>query len=179
MSTNLTATLPGLAFSSVAATGFTAAPTMPIAALAWSAEQPADEPPPPAPAVRTRPVTRSTPAVVAATLFGAVTVVATLGAIMFGGNGSPEPNPAVVDRTESAPYVPVIAAPTPSLSQAVVPEQLTIPVPVAAKTRPIAVPLDGAPQAGTTGGDAAQRPENYDRRHFTWGHRNWGHHDQH
>jgi hypothetical protein len=190
MSTNITATLPNVAFSSDAVTGpLPAAPTMPIGALAWSAEEPVDQPRTPAPVISTRKPrpTRTTRAAFAAMLFGAVTVGAALGAVALGGNDSPSTPPAVVDRTESAPSIPPVPAPTPTVSQAVVPAgaaEVTIPAVALPKivvpTHQVALPPYSAPDTSTivgypeyNGGDPAKPTEHHD-----WDHHDRDHHDR-
>jgi hypothetical protein len=196
MSTNITATLPNLAFTSEVATGLLpAAPTMPIGVLAWSAEEPVDQPRTPAPVISTRKPrsTGTTRAAFAAMLFGAVTVGAALGAVALGGNDSPSTPPAVVDRTESAPSIPPVPAPTPTVSQAVVPAgatQVTIPAvdppKIVAPTHQVALPPDSAPDTsivvggypGYNGGDPAKPTEHHDRDHHDQDHHDQDHHDQ-
>ena len=117
---NLTAT-PGLTFTADAPTGIASvAPTMPIAALAWSAEEEPVELVPAAvvPAMAPPPARRRgvKAAALAAVLFGVVTAGALAGAIMFGGNDSPAAGAHIVDRTASAPYVQPAAAPTSALT---------------------------------------------------------------
>ncbi|MDR3659907.1 MAG: hypothetical protein P4L86_05765 [Mycobacterium sp.] len=162
MSTNITATMPALAFASGETAGrLPAAPTLPAGALAWSAEEPVDELNVPAPVVatpkRTR-TARTTPGLVAAMLFGAVTVAAALGAIMLAGHGSPSTAPAIVDRTESAPHLPSVPAPVPAISpasvEAAVPAAAEISIPAVTPSEvvvptPQVVQPTGAPAAPT------------------------------
>lgn len=111
---NNAATMADIEFSAGTASGtFHSAPTMSMAALAWSAEEePVDEPRTVVHAVVT-PKRRPVAGLIAAMLFGAVTVVATFGAIAFGDTDSSAPTAAVVDQTASAPYLapPISAGP--------------------------------------------------------------------
>lgn len=141
---------PGLTFAAEASTGIaSAAPTMPIAALAWSAEAEPDDavvvPAAAVPRMRPQPTRRSgaKPAALAAVLFGVVTAGALGGAIMFGGNDSPVASRHVEDRTAAAPYVPV--APVRTVAAASVPaETADAPAPALTAPKTVAIPVPAA-----------------------------------
>jgi hypothetical protein len=203
-----TTTLPNLAFSSDAATGFLpAASTMPIGALAWSAEEPSDHlnvGTPVNPARTPRSIrARSTRARagLAAGLLVAIGVGAALGVAVLDRSGSaPTPSTAVVvDRTDSAPAVPsaaaTVPAPTPSITEAVVPAgaarvttQAVAPPKVVVSTPQPAAPPGSAPDTsiivgggypGYNGDDPAKPTEHHDWDHQDQDHHHQDHHDDH
>jgi len=144
----MTDTFPNLEYSSDPASGsLHGAPTMPFSALAWSAAEP-EEPavqPEPAPApVASAAKPRISRVMIVGVLFGGVTVAAAVGAIMLGGNDSPSTPLAVVDHTQSAPYV--VPVPMPTANHVAVPAAAPVVVPtvapptVAAPAQPVAAP---------------------------------------
>jgi hypothetical protein len=192
-----TTTLPNLAFSSDAATGpLPAASTIPIGALAWSAEEPSDDPGMGAPVIPARkPRSTRTRAALAAALLGAISVGAALGVAVLD-RTDPAPTPptaAVVGGTDSAPSVPsaaaTVPASTPSITEAVVPAgaaqvttEAVAPPKVVVSTPQVALPPDSAPDTsiivggdypGYNGGDPAKPTEHHD-----WDHHVRDHHDR-
>lgn len=179
MSTTLTATFPDLAFTpDTAGASIHGTPTMPMSALAWSQADAADvaeADAPPAAAAPTTERSRISRVAIVGMLFGGVTVVAALGAIVLGGNDSPSTPLAVVDNTKSAPYVAPapaelptvshVAAPVPVVS--VVAAPVTVPPKVVAPAQPVATPTAAESPKPTPG-----------RPHWNWPHRSWQHHDQ-
>ncbi len=184
MSTTLTATFPDLAFTpDTAGASIYGTPTMPMSALAWSLADAADvaEADAPAPVVAhpaaTAPNTterpRISPVAIVGMLFGGVTVVAALGAIVLGGNDSPVTPPVAVDHTKSAPYVAPAPATLPTVSHVAAPAvgvvaaPVTLPPRLVAPAQPVATPT------------AAESPEpTAGRSHWNWPRRIWQHHDQ-
>jgi hypothetical protein len=192
----MTTTLPNLAFLSDAATGrFSAAPTMPIGALAWSSEERSDYLDVGVPDMLARRTPRSTRnrttrtrAAVAAALFGVITAGAVLGVALVDGTGSaPSPTTAVVvDRIDSAPTQPSVAAPAPApnVTEDVVPTGAahltthavaTPPVVAVASPRP-AAPPDSTPDTSIIVG--GQYPVYNGGSPITpTGHHDWDHHN--
>ncbi|MHA7665779.1 hypothetical protein [Mycolicibacterium sp. HS_4_1] len=182
MSTTLTATFPDLAFTpDTAGASIHGAPTMPMSALAWSLADgaEADVHVPvvvhPAAAAPTTAKPRISRVAIVGMLFAGVTVAAALGAIVLGGNDSPSTPLAVVDHTQSAPYVPPAPAPLPTASH------VAAPVPVVnVVTVPVGVPpkaVAPAQPAATPAGSASPKPAQ-GRPHWNWPRRIWQHHDQ-
>jgi hypothetical protein len=194
-----TTTLRNLDFYLDAATGpLPAASTIPISALAWSAEGPSSDLGMVAPLIPTsKPRAARPKAALAAALFGAVSVVAALGAVLLDGTDSTAPPPTVVDRTASAPSVPsapaMLPAPTPNITEAVVPAgaaQVTtqaIAPPKVVVSAPVVAAPPRAPDAPIIvggdyyppyhGSDPAKPPEHHDWDHKDWDHQN--NHDNH
>lgn len=183
MSTTLTATFPDLGFTPDTAGGsIHGVPTMPMSALAWSlvdgAE--ADAPPvavvPPTAAAPTAAKPRISRVTIVGMLFGGVTVVAALGAIVLGGNDSPSTPLAIVDHTKSAPYVPPAPAPLPTASHvaAAVPAVSAVAAPVAVPPKVVA---PAQPVATPTAAESPKPPPG--RPHWNWPRRIWQpHHGQ-
>ncbi|MUL77312.1 hypothetical protein [Mycolicibacterium sp. CBMA 226] len=179
MSTTMTATFPNMAFASDTAAGtIHGAPTMPVGALAWSLaddDEPASPAPIPARPALSTPKPRITRPALVVVLFGAVTAAAALGAIMLGAAGEPSTPLAVVDHTQTAPYVAPAPLPTvnhvdvpaPVPAASVVSAPAVIPPKVVAPTQTSATPP--APPKST------QRP---DRPRWDWSHWNRHHRDQ-
>ncbi|BBX84276.1 hypothetical protein [Mycolicibacterium aubagnense] len=180
MSTTMTATFPNLEFSADPASGtIHGAATMPISALAWSqadVEEPAFQSAIPAGPVVSARKPRFTRPVIVATLFGAVTVAAALGAIVLGGNDAPSTPLAVADHAESAPYAPPAPAPATPATRVVVPAAVSeVTVPAVTAPKPVAPTQTIAVPTVTETPKPAQHP---DRPHWNWPHWNWRHQDQ-
>lgn len=183
MSTTLTATFPDLAFTpDTAGASFHGTPTMPVSALAWSLADAADvaeadaHTPAVAPPAAAAPTTARPPisrVAIVGMLFGGITVVAALGAIVLGGNDSPSKPLAVVDHTRSAPYVAPAPAALPTVSHVAVPvvsvvaAPVTVPTKVVAPAQPVATPTAAEGSKPTPG-----------RPHWNWPRRIWQPHDR-
>ncbi|WP_285029536.1 hypothetical protein [Mycolicibacterium sp. lyk4-40-TYG-92] len=183
MSTAMTATLPNLEYSSDPASGnLHGSPTMPVDALAWSLADPeepeepvAPGPRPAAPDASTRTPKRTRVALVAM-VFGGVTVVAALGAILFGGNDEPSTPVAVVDHTRSTPYVAPAPAPLPTAGHVAGPAPASV---ASVASAPVAVaPKAVAPPQPVAVPPAAETPKPTQHGpHWNWPRRIWQHQD--
>jgi len=183
MSTAMTATLANLEYSSDPPSGsIHGAPTMPFGALAWSLAEPeeAEEPLAPnlipaAPLVATR-TPKSLRVSLVAMVFGGVTVVAAVGAILLGGD-EPSTPLAVVDHTRSTPYVAPAAAPMPTANHVATPAPA--PVHGVASAPDVVAPRAVAPAQPVAVPPVAETPKPTPHRpHWNWLRRIWQHHKQ-
>jgi hypothetical protein len=167
MSTAMTDTFPNLEYSSDPASGtLYGVTTMPFGALAWSAAEPEEavvqpEPAPVAAAAKPR-ISR---VMIVSMLFGGVTVVAAVGAIMLGGNDSASTPLAIADHTQSAPYV--APAPLPTADHVAVPAPA--PVVISAAVPAVAPPKAVTPTQPTAAPPATETPKpTLQRQHWYW-----------